>query len=131
MHQPVDLKEIEICKLPQTKWEVYRDFRIKALDSDPIAFGSSSEEELHFSDRIWKDRIRNIVFSMHQENPVGMIGFAVRERKKQHHVADIFSFFVLKEYRGNGIGNKLLDAAIETITLTGGITKIGLSVNTV
>jgi len=37
---------IEIKKLPPEKWQEYQKLRLDALLNDPIAFGSSYEEEI-------------------------------------------------------------------------------------
>ncbi|MFX1453530.1 MAG: GNAT family N-acetyltransferase, partial [Promethearchaeota archaeon] len=64
---------IEVKKLSSDRWKNYRDLRLEALKSDPIAFSSSYEEEKIFPEKIWKKRINNALFAILNDKLVGMI----------------------------------------------------------
>ena len=120
---------VVLSRLPGTRWEDYRDIRLEALRSEPVAFGSSYEEEAAREKGVWEDRIRNIFFALRNDDPIGLIGYTCREREKQKHIAEIFSLFVRMDYRRTGIGEKLLKQALSSIRENEAITKVSLCVN--
>ncbi len=120
---------IEVKKLHSRRWKEYRDLRLEALKSDPIAFSSSFEEEKIFSDEEWKRRINNVLFAISNDKPVGMIGYIINNKNKTKHIANIFGVYVKKEYRRQGIGKKLFDIALKFIQKNVNVFKINLGVN--
>ena len=64
---------IEVKKLPPDRWKDYRDLRLTALRSDPLAFGSSYAEEKNLTEDEWKRRLNNAIFVLSNDKPVGMI----------------------------------------------------------
>jgi ribosomal protein S18 acetylase RimI-like enzyme len=121
---------IEIAKLSPDRWELYRDLRLEALACDPVAFASSFEEEVGLPKETWLNRIPNAIFAFEQENPVGLIVWKREDRIKTRHTAYINSMYVTGKFRGQGIGGKLMTAAIDSIQTSQSILKIRLSVIT-
>jgi ribosomal protein S18 acetylase RimI-like enzyme len=122
---------IEIKKLDSDRWQDYRDLRLEALKTEPIAFSSSYEEEKSLTELEWRSRINNFLFAISDNKPVGMVGVFCNNRLKTGHVCEIFGMYVRIEYRGQGIGNKLLVAVLEEIQKLKGITKVKIGVNPV
>ena len=120
---------VEISKLPKSRWKEYRDLCLEALKTEPAAFGSSYEEEKNLSESEWKGRLENVLFAMHNDKPVGMIVFVFMKQHKLKHVANIYATFVLKKWRGKGIGEQLMDSALHFIKKNKCIIKINLNVN--
>lgn len=120
---------IEIKGLSSNSWKEYRDLRLDALKKDPTAFGSSHEEEKKLSQVEWKRRTKNVLFAISNNTPIGMIVFVFLKQKKIKHIAKIYGVYVKKEYRSQGIGNKLLEAALTEIQKNKNIVKINLNVN--
>lgn len=120
---------IEIKKLSDERWKDYRDLRLESLKSDPIAFGSSYEEEITLSEMEWKKRIKNTLFALLKNKPIGMIVYVFESKLKTKHVANIFGVYVKKEYRGQDVGNKLIESAISSIKKNKKIIKIKITVN--
>jgi ribosomal protein S18 acetylase RimI-like enzyme len=120
---------IEIKKLSGDNWMDYKNIRLEALQSDPVAFGSSYEEESQFSETTWRNRIENSIFAISDNKPIGMVGFLFNNRLKHKHVADIFGMYVSSKYRNHGIGSKLLDNVILLIKENKAVRKIKLTVN--
>lgn len=118
-----------VRKLPASRWKEYRDLRLEALKTDPIAFGSSYEEEVKLSKEEWKRRVKDVLFALSENKPVGMIVFRFQSKIKTKHIANIYGVYVKKEYRGRGIGSKLLESAIMAIKKDKNIIKIDLNVN--
>ena len=120
---------IEIKKLPEDRWVDYRDLRLVSLKNEPIAFGSAYEEETILPDEEWIKRTKNTLFALINDKPVGMITCISNNRLKTKHVANIYGFYVRREYRGQGIGEILLEGAISLIKMNENIVKISLNVN--
>ena len=120
---------IEIKKVPPDRWKEFRDLRLEALQNDPLAFGSSYEEEKSLTEDEWKRRIKNALFASANDTLVGMIVYIIDNKMKTKHIANIFGVYVKKEYRGQGIGKKLIESALEIIQKNVNVSKIKLTVN--
>ena len=120
---------IEITKLDENSWQDFRDLRLEALKSDPIAFSSSYEEEQLLPESVWRESIKNVIFVISDNQPVGMAGNFRSNRIKTNHVCEIYGMYIRKEYRSQGIGKKLLEAVLEEIQNLKGVTKIKIGVN--
>jgi ribosomal protein S18 acetylase RimI-like enzyme len=120
---------ITIEKLDAGRWQDYRDLRLEALQSDPLAFIAAYEELKTYSTEHWQDRVKNALFAMDNDKPVGMIVYVRNGGMNTNHIAEIYGFYVTKNYRGRGIGKKLIDAALAEIQKLEGVTKIKIDVN--
>jgi ribosomal protein S18 acetylase RimI-like enzyme len=121
---------IEIKKLPAKRWKELRDLRLEALLNSPLAFGSSFDEEKLFKANEWKKRINSSIFATFDDKPVGMAVFIINEKIKTKHIANIYGVFVKEEFRGKGIGKKLINSILNIINRNKSVWKIKLTVNT-
>lgn len=119
----------EIQKLPLYRWEDYKSLRLASLKESPLAFGAAFEEEASLGAAEWKKRLKNVSFAMIGETPVGTIACTFSKEVKFRHIAEIYSFYVLPEYRGKGVGKALLDHALRKARNNPGIVKVRLFVN--
>ena len=119
---------IEIKKLPPEKWQDYRKLRLEALQADPVAFGSSYEEEISRPEEFWRHGIGSMLFAVEDNRPVGMVRYEVEHHIKNKHVAGIYAMYVNKEFRNRGIGKRLMDGVISLIAENKDIRKIRLGV---
>ena len=120
---------IEIKKLSPKRWECLRDLRLEALQSDPLAFASSYKEEKLLKPEEWKKRVKNTLFALSNDTPVGMIVYIISDKLKTNHIANLYGVHVREEYRGQGIGKKLVEGALKIIQQNPNVTKIHLTVN--
>lgn len=120
---------IEILEFSSNRWEACRDLRLEALREEPLAFGSSYEEEKNISEAEWKIRIQNALFAVKNDAPVGMVVLIQQTNIKSRHLANIFGLYVKASYRGKGIGKQLIDKALERLTSDESIRKVKLAVN--
>ena len=120
---------LKIGKLPVERWRDYRALRLEALRNDPQAFGSSTREEEKLTKEDWERRIRDVLFALDDDKPVGMTVFVLNDRPKTRHVASIFGVYVSPKYRRKGLGTRLLKAALLRIGKREGIVKVKLAVN--
>ena len=120
---------IEVKTLPPERWREARELRLHALKTDPIAFGSSYEEEENLAEAEWQRRMKNALFALSDGKPVGTITYLFSDRVKGKHIARIFGVYVDPNYRGQGLGRKLLENALELIQENKGVVKVQLMVN--
>jgi len=111
-----DRGTVEIRRLRPDEWNAHRELRLKALATDPLAFGSTLEREETFADEVWKERtVRGaeskdsalFVADAGSEGLVGMVVITLLEG--QWHV---FAMWVEPGRRREGIGGMLLDAGL-------------------
>jgi ribosomal protein S18 acetylase RimI-like enzyme len=126
-----DTKMIEIKALNEDRWQDYRALRLEALQKEPLAFGSSWEEESKSSEEEWRRRINNAFFAVTQDRLIGMIIWVQVTRIKSKHIANIYGVYVAEEYRLKGIGKQLMDTVLARIKENRDIKKIELAVNPV
>ena len=111
----------------------FRELRLRALATDPEAFGSSVEDEESIPLEETAARIGNpdsLVLGAFDPGLVGMIGL-IRERpRKLRHRARIWGTFVVPESRGRGIAGGLLDEAIQRARALQGVERVDLGVAT-
>jgi ribosomal protein S18 acetylase RimI-like enzyme len=122
-------QKITIEKLNEDRWQDYRDLRLEALKSEPIAFSSSYEEEQSIPENSWRERINNNLFVMADNKPVGLAGFFRNTHLKTHHVCEMYGVYLRSEYRGQGIGKRLVEAVMAEIQRLKGVTIIEVGVN--
>ncbi len=95
-------------------WTLYRDIRLKALRSDPLAFCTTLGEALAYDDAEWIERSRNhatsptagLWLAFHGSMPVGIAG--IYEDKGTFN---LFHMWIEPDYRGRHIGRKLVETA--------------------
>jgi len=103
--------------------DLYRSLRLRALRTDPDAFGSSYEREVAFDDDTWRERLLGFAGrpgvilvdeaatdgDEHTPRVQGMTGIGQQEDPGD---AAVWGMWVAPEARGSGSGNRLLDAAL-------------------
>ncbi len=120
---------IEVIKLPPDRWKEFQDLRLEALQNDPLAFGTSYEEEKDLTENEWKRRIKNTLFALSNDKLVGMIVYIIENKIKTKHIANIYGVYVKKEFRGQGAGKKLIESALKIIQKNVNVSKIKLTAN--
>ena len=99
-----------IIKLSPDNWQKYRDIRLIALKSDPLAFASSYEQEIQFDEQIWRQNIHNMWFAMVNSQVVGMIGMLIIEESKNTNIGYVVSLWVSPQFQKRQIGQALVRA---------------------
>ena len=112
------------------RWQEYRDLRIRALRDIPQAFLDDPENAENWPAEEWQKRMENMYFAEEEGKWVGMIGSYQEPKSKLQHIANVVSFFVLPESRGQGIGKALLSRVIEDAKKKKTIKKLQLGVVT-
>ena len=130
---PEQLK-IEIIEPTLDRWEEIRDLRFEAVWSEPLAFGSTYQEESTKTEEEWKERIAKEIqgessFAFYAESDgkiVASIKAYIEPAEKTSHVAYVVGLYVSDKYQGKGIGSSLFDAMISKLDSLGVLKKLQL-----
>lgn len=120
-----------IRKLVPADAEAYRTCRLDALRIDPASFASSYEDEVNedFRARIEKRKPEDVTFGVFDgERVIGLAGIFREQRLKRQHKMWLVSVFVYPEYRGKGIGHRLVETAIAHARTVDDVARIELGV---
>lgn len=119
---------IELRQLTPDDWEQYRRVRLAALAEAPHAFGSTYETESSYTEAVWRDRLRHcgLIVAMVDDHVAGLAA-GVRNRDQMEE-AMLISMWVDPATRGQGIGERLVNAVLDW-TVAEGIARITLEVS--
>jgi len=106
-----------VRRIRPEEWAAHRELRLRALSSDPLAFGSTLGREQDFADDLWRERATHGASSpdhavfVADAGELGLVGMSViASVKGDWHV---FGMWVEPSYRQRGLGGKLLDAGLD------------------
>jgi ribosomal protein S18 acetylase RimI-like enzyme len=110
---------IEIQRLSTDEALRLRYIRLRALADAPDAFGSTYAEVSTYPLEIWQQQLREIAtfVAIYDGKDVGLVRCASDEQ--YHDTAWLISMWVAPEARGQGVGNALIDAVIESARSSG------------
>ena len=110
-------------------------FRLRhgALLDSPLAFLASTEDDLASSEvavrELLKPQRESVVFGACTQGLVGMLGLFRASQRKAAHKIRLWGMFVLPAFRRQGVGMRLLDAAICYARSLDGAASVHLSVS--
>jgi ribosomal protein S18 acetylase RimI-like enzyme len=126
-----------ITRLPVARWQEYRELRLRALKTDPQAFGQSWAEAVKHSEERWRQRLIDaeqgkswLVFAERDRTLIGMSGAFQWPEDREANRAMIIAMFVDESVRGMGIGERLMQAVIGELAAAG-LSSAILAVNPV
>lgn len=105
-----------------------KSIRLRSLQSDPLSFGSTFVKEAAYADEEWADWASGdasgdemaTMLALDHGEPVGIVG-AYRD-DDDHSLYHVIAMWVVPEYRGRGLGRRLLHAIEEWVDGCGGAT---------
>ena len=107
-------------------WQVVRHLRLGALADEPDAFGSTLEQEVERPEHAWRERltattattlVASLVGEDGEARPVGITMVAPAFGTPEH--AGIYGVWVAPSARGRGVGDALLEAALDQARAAG------------
>ena len=112
----------------------YAAFRLAALLDSPLSFMSSPEDDSACNAETVRERLKtgppnSIIIGAFTPELVGTIGLYRDAHLKAAHKVHLWGMHVLPTHRRQGIGARLLEAAIQHARSIPGITTIRLSVS--
>jgi len=140
---------MRIIRAGEADWQLVRAVRLRSLQADPSAFGSTLQRELAFTSEVWHDRLRTATwFLALPDRPAGVAESAglaesagvaesagladpadpadpagvalIRPLTDENADFEINAMWVAPELRGQRTGAALLDAALATAAEAGG-----------
>jgi len=123
---------VRLRRVRTAEWARLRELRLRALRTDPLAFGSTLRAELELSEPHWRDRARSGATAPETATWVAeqggdLVGLATLARTPNG--PQLFGMWVDPVARGRGVGGKLLDSLLEWARKTWGPGPIRLEVN--
>jgi RimJ/RimL family protein N-acetyltransferase len=124
---------IQIRRLVHTDLQAYSRIRLQSLQEEPIAFGSSHEQESvkplqYFADHLAPDSDRILLGAFQTDTLIGIVGLSRETSIKEQHRAFLRSMFVNAAHRGKGIGQLLITEAIAIANTITDLRQITLGV---
>ncbi|MDR6549893.1 GNAT family N-acetyltransferase [Paenibacillus qinlingensis] len=113
---------------------LYQALRLRALQVNPEAFGSTYEREVQFSletvvERIKPTKEKFVLGAFHDQDLLaGTVTFVRESGQKSAHKGNVFGMFVAEEGRGQGLGKLLMLELIRRAKLFEGVEQINLMV---
>ena len=118
-----------VSQLQNERWEEYKQLRLHALQNDPIAFGSTFNDEKDCLQDAWITKMASMNFAILDDTPIDMISLVREKKTKFRHISNIYSVYVMPEFRRHGIGNMLMQAVMDQALTNPEIVKVKLTVN--
>jgi ribosomal protein S18 acetylase RimI-like enzyme len=124
---------MEIRPIRPDEWQALKALRLRALATDPDAFGGRLGDAIEHDDEVWRRRASGesgeaVTYVADRDG--ALIGMAVGAPAPDHpEAAGLFGMWVAPEARGQGIGGALVDA-VAGWARSVGYELIGLGVTT-
>lgn len=125
---------MQVRRVRPDEWQALRELRLRALTSDPDAFGETIERAIGLADAEWQSRAdssdRPTFVAEAADGTKRLVAMAMGGPvREQPGTAGLGGMWVAPEARGQGIGAALIDA-VETWARAAGYRSIGLGVTT-
>lgn len=105
-------------RLEPDDWEVYREVRLRALRSDPGAFGSTLGREEGFDEDRWRERLSGAAVFAAMVGP-DAVGLAGGLRLDDGSGSELVSMWVAPEWRGTDVAARLIGAVVDWASAAG------------
>ncbi len=134
MHELNGKLAVHVRQLDSNDAAVFQELRLDGLHAEPTAFASSYEEECDRSlpevaSRLVADNMGAVFGAFRDSELVGITGVRREEHSKLSHKAFLWGVFVNLESRQQGVGRKLVAAALDFGFKTLNVRQINLGVN--
>lgn len=115
--------------------EAYLEHRHEALETEPLAFLSSMEDDIASSEESVREMLDrapdSVIFGAFDDGLVGSVGIYREPKRKAAHRGHIWGLYVSPGHRRQGIGRELMDAAVDHARTQLEVSQINLGVTDV
>jgi GNAT superfamily N-acetyltransferase len=118
------LAEPVIRRLAAADWAAFREIRLAALRDAPEAFGSTAAEAETLDEQEWRRRLEERAVFL-AEVARQRVGLAAGTDGDQPNEAELISMWVVPSWRGQGVGDRLVEAVLAW-AVAEGFTSVGL-----
>lgn len=98
---------VSIRQLTGNDWRKFAQIRLKALEADPLVFGSNYEKESQFTEADWRSRLQandSAVFMLFAgETPIGITGVSVFRDDPTGKTAMLWGSWLEPDFRRKGL----------------------------
>lgn len=124
--------DISIRKLDQNDREILKKFKLYALHSEPLAFGSSYEEKMQHTDDVWKKKLgsntEHTYWVLNEDWMQWVATWRFVSKQKMKHVAHLSWVFVSEQMRWKWVAKQLIQKILNDVQQEG-LMKVQLTVN--
>jgi ribosomal protein S18 acetylase RimI-like enzyme len=131
----VDKRKVKIITLPASRWQDYKEIRLRSLIKEPLSFWAY-DKEVTWSDEKWKQSLQDaldgkcwLYFASLNDELVGMIGGYGDELDRKNHRVYLWGLYVDEEFRGKGWARLLADKLLFEISKRDDVDVVCLEVN--
>lgn len=109
--------DITLRRLAPEDWQILRDVRLRALQSDPHVFGASYAQEAAQEDAVWQQRLESAdvaIFGVFDGAEIaGMTAIAVAKDDPEKTTAKMWGSWLRPDLRGRGLSVPMYQARID------------------
>ena len=126
--------DIIFRKLQRHESAIYRELRLSCLKNVPEFFGSTYEEEVLNPKFMFETDIENespdhaMFGAFDAERLIGIAGFNRMARQRASHRGELVQVYLEPGYRGQNVGERLIQRVLEYAFTLEGIEQVQLSV---
>ena len=130
------MTSVEIRVLGTDDTAAWIRVRLESLERDPQAFGASVEAHRKLSDDEVKSRLaadmsnKFVIGAFADGILVGTVGFVREPGLKERHKGRVWGVYLRADYRGQGIGHRMMASLLEYARKINGLEQIALNVAT-
>lgn len=110
---------ITIRALDPPDWELYKEIRLYALQTEPTVFSSNYLKESAYDDDVWQQHLngqgqRRRIFGLFDGSAIiGLTGIVIRDDDPAGCTAHLIMSFIRPAYRGRSLSRLLYQARID------------------
>jgi len=108
---------VSIRQLTENDWREFSQLRLKALQTDPLVFGSNYEKESQMTEADWRSRLQSkdsAVFMLFAGvTPIGMTGVSVFRDDPPNRTAIFWGSWLEPHFRRKGLSEMMYRARLD------------------
>ena len=107
---------VSIRQLTENDWREFAQIRLKALQTDPLVFGSNYEKESQMTEAEWRNRLQakdNAIFLLYAgDTPIGMTCISIDRSEPTKKTALLWGSWLAPHFRRKGLSELMYQTRI-------------------